>query len=145
VIGAGLMAQTFNSAAEHFKATMGDMIAAGRAGLTSGQHQALLAINGFLRDDSPTVGDLGERLRIQHRSAVELVDRLAEAGLIMRTHDPHDRRRALLKLTRAAEELLASLSALRLQELHVLRPALLEILNRVGAPPEGQPTPIAQW
>ncbi|HZU90758.1 MAG TPA: MarR family transcriptional regulator [Stellaceae bacterium] len=111
-------------------------MAAGRVGLTPRQHQVLLAIKGFPRDDSPTVGDLAERLRIQHHSAVELVDRLAEAGLIVRTHDPQDRRRVLLGLTETAEELLASLSAIHLAELHALRPALLEILNRAGGPPE---------
>jgi DNA-binding MarR family transcriptional regulator len=57
-------------------------------GLTSRQHQALLAIKGFPGDTSPTVGELAERLRIQHHSAVELVDRLVEAGLIMRVHTP---------------------------------------------------------
>jgi hypothetical protein len=41
-------------------------------------------------------------------------------------------------LTRTAEELLASLSAIHLEELHSLRPALLEILNRAGGPPEGR-------
>jgi DNA-binding MarR family transcriptional regulator len=111
-------------------------IAAGRAGLTARQHQALLAIKGFPRDDSPTVGDLAERLRIQHHSAVELVDRLAEAGLIVRSHDPQDRRRVLLALTEAAEEHLAGLSAIHLQELQALRPALLEILDRLGSPPQ---------
>lgn len=112
--------------------------AAGRAGLTARQHQALLAIKGFPRDESPTVGDLAERLRIQHHSAVELVDRLAEAGLVTRIHDLHDRRRVLLALTGAAEERLASLSASHLEELHALRPALLEILDRVDGPPEGR-------
>ncbi|HJU15874.1 MAG TPA: MarR family winged helix-turn-helix transcriptional regulator [Stellaceae bacterium] len=111
--------------------------AAGQAGLTSRHHQALLAIKGFPRDDSPTIGDLAERLRIQHHSAVELVDRLAEAGLIVRTHDPQDRRRVLLGLTEAAEERLASLSAIHLEELTSLRPALLEILNRAGSPRQG--------
>ena len=113
-------------------------MAAGRAGLTARHHQALLAIKGFPRDDSPTIGDLAERLRIQHHSAVELVDRLEEAGLIVRAHDPQDRRRVLLELTPAAEKLLASLSAIHLEELHALRPALLEILDRAGGPPEGQ-------
>jgi DNA-binding MarR family transcriptional regulator len=65
------------------------------------------------------------------------VDRLAEAGLIVRMHDPQDRRRVLLGLTAAAEELLASLSAIHLQELRALRPALLDILNRVGGSSEG--------
>lgn len=113
-------------------------IAARGAGLTSRQHQVLLAIKGFRRDDSPTVGDLAERLRIQHHSSVELVDRLAEAGLITRTHDPQDRRRVLLGLTDIAEGHLASLSAIHLEELHRLRPALQEILDRVGTRSEGE-------
>ncbi|MGH7100298.1 MAG: MarR family winged helix-turn-helix transcriptional regulator [Stellaceae bacterium] len=112
--------------------------AAGRTGLTSRHHQALLAIKGFRRDDPPTIGDLAERLRIRPHSAVELVDRLAEAGLITRIHDPHDRRRVLLALTEAAEEHLASLSAIHLEELHALRPALLEILKRAGGTLDGQ-------
>jgi DNA-binding MarR family transcriptional regulator len=49
-----------------------------------------------------TIHDLAERLCIQHHSAVELVDRLAEAGLVERRHDAADRRRVLLDLTRAA-------------------------------------------
>ncbi|MGH7030664.1 MAG: MarR family winged helix-turn-helix transcriptional regulator [Stellaceae bacterium] len=110
-------------------------MAAGRAGLTSRHHQALLAVKGFRRDDSPTIGDLAERLRIQHHSAVELVDRLVEAGLIVRTHDPQDRRRVLLELTESAEKHLAGLSAIHLEELHALRPALLQILDQLGAPP----------
>ncbi len=109
--------------------------AAGRAGLPPQQHQALLAIKGMPVGRLPTVGDLAERLRIQHHSAVELVNRLVEARLIVRVHDSHDRRRALLKLTRNAEKRLADLSATHMEELHSLRPALLEILHRVSEPP----------
>ncbi len=46
--------------------------AAARGGLTSRQHQALLAIKGVPGDAIPTIGYLAERLRIQHNSAVEL-------------------------------------------------------------------------
>ena len=106
--------------------------AARAAGLTTRQHQALLAIKGFRRHASPTVGDLAERLRIQHHSAVELMDRLVEAGLIVRAHDTGDRRRVLLTLTEAAEEHLADLSTVHLEELHRLRATLLEILERAG-------------
>ncbi|HTV90422.1 MAG TPA: MarR family winged helix-turn-helix transcriptional regulator [Stellaceae bacterium] len=108
--------------------------AARQAGLSPRHHQALLAIKGFPGDDAPTVGDLAERLCIRHHSAVELVDRLAEAGLIERLHDMDDRRRVFLKLTAAAEQQLARLSGSHLEELHRLRPALLAILDRVGSP-----------
>jgi DNA-binding MarR family transcriptional regulator len=104
--------------------------AAVRAGLTPRQHQALLAIKGAPEGTPATIGYLAERLRIRHHSTVELVDRLVEAGLIEREHDPKDRRRVLLKLTHAAEAKLAKLSVSHLQELARLRPALLELLNR---------------
>jgi len=101
-----------------------------RVGLTPRQHQALLAIKGFAAGRSITVGDLAERLRIRHHSAVELVDRLAEAGLVERTVDPADHRRALLSLTARAEEDLADLSAAHLDELSRIEPVLERILGR---------------
>ena len=67
--------------------------AAADAGLTSQQHQALLAIKGFGGTDGLSVGDLAERLLIRNHTAVELVDRLMRAGLVERSHDPTDRRR----------------------------------------------------
>ena len=109
--------------------------AAGRAGLTPRQHQALLAIKGFATEPGPTVGELAERLCIRHHSAVELVDRLVEAGLCRRAHDSGDRRRVMLCLTQVAEHRLAGLSAIHLAELRALRPALSEILNRLGGSP----------
>jgi DNA-binding MarR family transcriptional regulator len=104
-------------------------VAAVRAELTSRQHQALLMIKGAPEGILPTIGYLAERLRVRHHSAVELVDRLAEAGLITREPDAVDRRRVQLKLTRAAETRLGRLSASHLDELQRLRPALLQLLG----------------
>jgi DNA-binding MarR family transcriptional regulator len=104
--------------------------AASSAGLTPRQHQALLALKGVPDDVAPTIGYLADRLRIRHHSAVELVDRLSDSGMISRGHDPNDRRRVILKLTRTAEARLAKLSASHLEELQHLRPALLNILDR---------------
>ncbi len=97
-------------------------------GLTPRQHQALLAIRGFSGDRPANVGDLAERLRIRHHSAAELVDRLAEAGLVERSHDPVDQRRVLLNLTARAEECLAGLSAAHLEELERMAPLLEQML-----------------
>jgi DNA-binding MarR family transcriptional regulator len=112
--------------------------AASHTELTPRQHQALLAIKGFARDLSPTVGDLAERLCIRHHSAVELIDRLADADLVERHQDPLDRRRVFLALTPAAERQLAGLAAVHLEELCRLRPALMQILDRIDA---GTPKP----
>ena len=105
--------------------------AAHDAGLTPRQHQALLAIKGF-PGETIAIHDLAERLCVRHHSAVELVDRLEEAGLVRRVQDEADRRRVQLQLTAAAERRLAGLSAIHLEELQRLRPALREILDAIG-------------
>src|ERR1700692_3474102 len=56
--------------------------AARQYGLEPQQHQPLLAVKGPPDDVRPTIGELAERLQIQHHSAVELVDRLAEHGAV---------------------------------------------------------------
>ncbi len=106
--------------------------AARRAGLTAQQHQALLAIKGFPAPEPPTVGDLAERLCVQHHSAVGLVNRLEAAGLLARSHAGTDRRQVFLTLTAAAEEQLSALPAIHLQELARLRPMLTGLLDRIA-------------
>ena len=104
--------------------------AARAVGLTPRHHQALLAIKGFPVGHAVTVGDLAERLRIRHHSAVELVDRLSEAGLVRRIPDENDQRRVLLSLTELADGHLAELSAVHLDELSRIKPILNRILTR---------------
>ncbi|MBN9242733.1 MAG: winged helix-turn-helix transcriptional regulator [Mesorhizobium sp.] len=104
--------------------------AAKAVGLQPRQHQALLAIKGFPDGGLVTVGDLAERLRIRHHSAVELVDRLGEAGLVERRHSADDQRKVILILTQRAEALLAELSAVHLDELSRFEPMLTRVLSR---------------
>jgi DNA-binding MarR family transcriptional regulator len=103
--------------------------AAKAVGLTAQQHQALLTIKGFPSGAAVAVGDLAERLRIRHHSAVELVDRLAKAGLVLRRVDADNQRRVLLSLTEQAETCLAELSAAHLDELARIEPALKRVLS----------------
>lgn len=105
--------------------------AARNAGLTPQQHQALLAVRGFPPGTAVTIGDLAERLRVRHNSAVELVDRLVEAGLLIRQPDALDNRRVLLSLSDSAAAILSQLSAVHLDELSRLRPVLKGILRRI--------------
>jgi DNA-binding MarR family transcriptional regulator len=102
-------------------------------GLQPRQHQALLAIKGIPGNDPVTIGDLAERLRIRHHSAVELVNRLNEAGLIVRQQDTDDQRRVILHLTELAEAHLEALSAAHLDELSRIEPMLTRILSRSKA------------
>ncbi len=103
-----------------------------QAGLTPQQHQLLLAIKGFPGGLAPSVGEVAERLGVRHHSAVELAQRLEEAGLLARAHDEQDRRRVHLRLTAEAEERLARLSESHLHELRRLRPVLAELVEAVG-------------
>jgi DNA-binding MarR family transcriptional regulator len=101
-----------------------------QAGLTPRHHQALLVIKGYRRGKPITVGDLAERLRIRHNTAVELANRLADGGLVERLQDETDQRRVLLRLTAAADLHLAKLSSAHLDELSRIKPMLEEVLRR---------------
>ena len=101
-----------------------------RVGLTPRHHQALLVVKGYLEGRPITVGDLAERLRIRHNTAVELANRLVEGGLIERIRDEGDQRRVRLRLTPAAEGYLAELSSAHLDELSRIRPMLEQVLRR---------------
>lgn len=105
--------------------------AARETGLAPQQHQALLAIKGFEKDEAPAIGDLAERLAIKHHSAVGLVDRLEKAGHLKRRHDEADRRRVTLTLTSSGEKLLADLSAVHRDELRMLTPSLKTLFAKL--------------
>src|SRR5437868_4628759 len=83
--------------------------AAGQAGLTPQQYQALVALRGLASDQPPSVGDLAHWLLIEHHSAVGLVDRLSAAGLIVRGKEGEDGRRVTLALTSKADQVLRDL------------------------------------
>lgn len=87
------------------------------AGLTAAQHQLLLAVRGHPGPAAPTVGDVAEHLLLRHHSAVQLVDRAEEAGLITRARDATDHRRVHVLLTSEGTRLLESLAAEHLEEL----------------------------
>ena len=98
-------------------------------GLTPRQHQALLSIRGYPGKDRITVGELAEHLLIRHHSAVELSGRLEALGLIERQADAQDKRRVLLGLTPAADDILTRMSASHLAELRRIGPQLTELLK----------------
>lgn len=87
------------------------------AGLTPAQHQLLLAVRGHPGAGNPTVGDVAGHLLLRHHSAVQLVDRAAAAGLLVRTRDPDDHRRVRVALTAEGTASLESLSSQHLEEL----------------------------
>ena len=103
--------------------------AAEAAGLTANQHQALLAIKGFPGRDHVTNGELAERLRIKHHSAVGLVNRLEILNLVYRKQSAADRRQIYIALTESGEKLLELLTIAHRVELKNLVPHLRVILE----------------
>jgi DNA-binding MarR family transcriptional regulator len=100
-------------------------------GLEPQQHQLLLAIKGLPEGERPTIRTLSTRMCLRHHSAVELLNRLAERGAVVRRESERDRREVLVELTPHGEEILARLSVLHVEELRVTGPALLEAIHDV--------------
>jgi DNA-binding MarR family transcriptional regulator len=108
-----------------------------RSGLTPAQHQLLLAIRGHDDPRGPTIGDVAELLLLRHHSAVELVDRAEEAGLVRRRRDPADQRVVRLATTPLGRRRLEALAAAHLEELGRLSGSLVPLLEGLedAAPP----------
>lgn len=116
--------------------------AARAAGLEPQQYVLMLAIRGLTADQAPTIGAIADQLQIQHHSAVELIDRSVNRGLVRRTRNDGDRRQVLVELTAKGDRLLRDLAAHHRDQLSQAAPALVEALTtlvesveaRAGAP-----------
>ncbi|MDR6625572.1 MarR family transcriptional regulator [Caulobacter segnis] len=98
-------------------------------GLTSQQHQALLAIKAHRGPDPISIGDLAECLLIKNHSAVELVARLVERDLVSRRDDEADRRRVVLALRPRGADILETISRRNLGRLRQGADILAEIIE----------------
>jgi DNA-binding MarR family transcriptional regulator len=92
--------------------------------LTPAQHQLLLAIRGHPGPTAPSVGDVAGYLLLRHHSAVGLIDRAEQAGLVKRTVDPNRRTTVRLMLTDEGARRLEALSELHLREVPRLATAM---------------------
>ena len=99
------------------------------AGLEPQQYQLMLALKGLPGGARPRVAELAERLKIQHHSAVELVNRLASGGYVRRRRGGTDRREVLLALTLKGERVLGELALHHKAELRQAGPALVAALR----------------
>ena len=104
--------------------------AARAMGVEPQQHQVLLAIQGLSPERRATIGVIAERMQLAHHSAVELVDRLEDRGLVQRRRDETDRRQVIVELTAEGQDILAKLSLSHLKEMGSIGPALVEVLSR---------------
>jgi DNA-binding MarR family transcriptional regulator len=100
------------------------------AGVTSGQYQALLVIKTW-PDGAIVLRDLAEQMLLQHHGAVQLVDRLVRAGLVVRRSEATDRRKVLVVLTPKGSKILERLAAAHRRELLKHEALLAESLKRL--------------
>jgi DNA-binding MarR family transcriptional regulator len=126
----------FRSALRRFEQWSEDQ--ARQVGLTPTQHQLLLAIKGHRDRQGPTIREIAGYLTVRHHSAVGLVDRAAQAGLVLRIRDGTDSRVVRLALTSRGAHRIAQLSELHLAELGRLAPILEHLTGATPGVPIDQ-------
>ena len=82
-------------------------------------------------DGHVTINDLAKQLLIRHNSAVGLVDRLANQGLVSREPSPDDGRKVMLRLTSKGDRVLEKLAEVHREELRRIGPQLESLLHQI--------------
>ncbi len=114
------------------------------AGLTPAKHQLLLAVRGHRDPAGPTIGEIADYLLLRHHSAVGLVDRAVDDGLVERTPDAANKSVVRVKLTPAGVDKLDALAEAHLHELAHLAPAMRTLwIALEQADGDGQAPPAA--
>jgi len=105
--------------------------AAAQEGLTSQHYQAMLILRGWPQDQPVSINDLAVQLLIKHNSAVGLVDRLEEVGLVVREPSIVDRRKVELHLTLRGRQVLAKLAEMHRGELRRIGPPMQRFFSEL--------------
>ncbi len=95
------------------------------AGLEPQQYLMLLAIRGLATEVPPKIQTFAERLSLKHHSAVELLDRLEQRGLVRRTRSKED----LVSLLPRGEKLLETVVQQRISELRASGRELVKAID----------------
>jgi DNA-binding MarR family transcriptional regulator len=133
---AGALAEQDYKALGEFRRALRELLAfsdaaAREEGLTSQQHQALLAIRAAGEGGPISVGELAQSLLVRNHTALELADRLVDRRLIVRERSLSDRRRILLSLTPGGAEVLERISLSNVAGYGGAAEHLSEVLRRV--------------
>jgi DNA-binding MarR family transcriptional regulator len=99
-------------------------------GITAQQYHALLVVR--VGKEHLTINDLAAQLFIKHNSAVGLVDRLAEQGLLVRRPALDDARKVNLTLTGKGLRVLERLAEVFREELARVGPELRKLLGEIA-------------
>jgi DNA-binding MarR family transcriptional regulator len=113
------------------------------AGLTPAKHQLLLAIKGHPDPSGPTIGEVADYLVLRHHSAVGLIDRAVEDGLVKRNKDRH-KGVVRVTLTRAGDDKLDALAETHLEEIAHLAPTMRTLWRGLEHADGNAPHPAAR-
>ena len=103
--------------------------AAEGVGLTQQQYQALLAVRAHPGPALLTISDLAAQLLIKHHSAVGMVNRLQEQGLVRRERSQDDGRKVGIRLTPSGQRLFDRLASIHRGELRRIGPDLARLMG----------------
>ena len=92
----------------------------------------MLVLRGWSETERVTIADLAQHLLIKHNSAVGLVDRLTEEGLVAREPSSADRRKVELRLTASGRRVLAKLAAVHRRELQRIGPFVKRFFSEIA-------------
>jgi DNA-binding MarR family transcriptional regulator len=104
--------------------------AARAQGITYPQYLLLLHALGTPERDWAYVGELAERMQLEHHSTVGLVSRCVTAGLAERRPDPDDRRQVQVHVTRAGRSRVSAIASAHEEELAALLRELKKATRR---------------
>jgi DNA-binding MarR family transcriptional regulator len=111
--------------------------AAEKVDVTAQQYQALLVVCA-MPHGRITINDLAQQLLIRHNSAVGLVDRLNNQGLVAREPSPEDGRKVYLRLTAKGDRVLEKLAEVHREELRRIAPQLRQLLQQITPAQDGE-------
>jgi DNA-binding MarR family transcriptional regulator len=114
--------------------------AAERVGLTPQQYQALLAVRAHAAEHPITIAELAAQMLVRHHSAVGMVDRLEEQGLVRREPRTDDRRKVGVRLTARGQRVFERLASMHRDELRRIGPELASFMEYFTRPPSGPGT-----
>ena len=90
------------------------------AGITPQQHLLLLTVRGHQHYPQVTIKDVAERLQVRHHSASLLIDRSIARGLLVKSEDAADKRKAIVTLTPEGQSLLDQITRANRRVLRML-------------------------
>jgi DNA-binding MarR family transcriptional regulator len=118
----------FRLAMRRFLAYSDDALA--QADVTSQQYQAMLVIK-TAKANRVMMRELSEQMLMRPHGAVQLVDRLALAGLVERVPSETDKRSVLITLTPEGERVLEALARIHVNGLLANQAMLVESLSKL--------------